>query len=377
MTEPSDSNVPSRTRKRFPGISTRAWEHPADRSALVALRKLSGFDEILKKLGGMVSERAVRLMFLASAVRASERQFSHLHEMVRDAAYTLDLEKVPPLYVTQDPVPNAMCIGMDSPVIVVTTSLVELLDEEEMRSVIGHEVAHAMSGHALYRTMLLILTNIAAKIAWVPLGNIAILAVITALKEWFRKAEISCDRAGLLVGQDPQASMRALMKLAGGHHLHEMNTDAMLEQAEEYDRAGDLRDSVIKLLQVLPQTHPFVAVRVRQIKQWSEGEEYSSIMAGAYPRRDSDSDASVTDQVKAAADSYAQSFKETKDPLMGLIRDVAGGAGDLGGKLRDVFSGNRAGSGAAEDAAGSAGSAGAAGSAGEGPQDAAPGSTAG
>lgn len=363
MTQASESSVPSRNRKRFPGISTRAWEHPADRSALVALRKLSGFDDILKKLGGMVSERAVRLMFLASSVRASERQFSHLHDMVRDAAYILDLEKVPPLYVTQDPVPNAMCIGMDSPVIVVTTSLVELLDEEEMRAVIGHEVAHAMSGHAVYRTMLLILTNIAAKIAWVPLGNIAIMAVITALKEWFRKAEISCDRAGLLVGQDPQASMRGLMKLAGGHHLHEMNTDAMLEQAEEYDKAGDLRDSVIKLLQVLPQTHPFVAVRVRQIKQWSESDEYSSIMAGAYPRRDSDPDASVTDQVKAAADSYAQSFKETKDPLMGLIRDVAGGAGDLGGKLRDVFAGNRAGSGgSAED------------SAGEGPQDSAPGS---
>ncbi|WP_042402989.1 M48 family metallopeptidase [Streptacidiphilus carbonis] len=343
MTQPTEGSVPSRNRKRFPGISTRAWEHPADRSALVALRKLSGFDDILKKLGGMVSERAVRLMFLASAVRASERQFSHLHDMVRDAAYILDLEKVPPLYVTQDPVPNAMCIGMDSPVIVVTTSLVELLDEEEMRAVIGHEVAHAMSGHAVYRTMLIILTNLATRIAWIPLGNIAILAIITALKEWFRKSEISCDRAGLLVGQDVQASMRGLMKLAGGHHLHEMNTDAFLEQADEYDRAGDLRDGVIKLLQLLPQTHPFVAVRVQKLKKWSESEEYSSIMAGAYPRREQDGDASVTDQMKAAADSYAQSFKDTKDPLMGLVRDVASGAGDIGGKLRDAFVGNRSG----------------------------------
>jgi Zn-dependent protease with chaperone function len=339
MTQPNDSNVPSRTRKRFPGISTRAWEHPADRSALVALRKLSGFDDILKKLGGFVSERAVRLMFLASAVRASERQFPQLHEMVRDAAYILDLEKIPPLYVTQDPKPNAMCIGMDSPVIVVTTSLVELLDEEEMRAVIGHEVAHAMSGHAVYRTMLIILTNIAQRIAFIPLGGLAITALITALNEWFRKAELSCDRAGLLVGQDLQASMRGLMKLAGGHHLHEMNTDAFLEQAEEYDRAGDLRDGVIKLLQLLPQSHPFAAVRVAKIKQWAESDEYRSIMAGAYPHREDDANTSVRDQARAAADSYAQSFKDTKDPLMGLIRDVAGGTADLGGKLRDVFAG--------------------------------------
>lgn len=329
--------VPSRTRQRFPGISTRAWEHPADRSALVALRKLSGFDEILKKVGGLVSERAVRLLFLASAVRVSERQFPHLHEMVRDAAYILDLDQVPPLYVTQDPQPNAFCIGMDSPVIVVTTSLVELLDEEEMRAVIGHEVAHAMSGHAVYRTMLLILTNIAGRIAFIPLGGLAVYAVITALKEWFRKSETSCDRAGLLVGQDLQASMRGLMKLAGGPYLHEMNTDAFLEQAEEYDRAGDLRDGALKLMQLLPQTHPFAAVRVRQLKKWAESEEYRSILAGAYPRRADDADASVGEQVKAAAGSYAQTLRDTKDPLLGLLRDVGGGVADLGGKLRDVF----------------------------------------
>lgn len=333
--------TPSRRRQRFPGISTRAWEHPADRSALVALRKLSGFDDILKKLAGLVSERSVRLMFLATAVKTSERQFPELYNMVRDAAYVLDLEKVPDLYVTQDPMVNAMCIGMDTPVIVVTSGLVELLDEEELRAVIGHEVGHAMSGHAVYRTMLLILTNLATRVGWIPLGNLAIMALVTALKEWFRKAELSCDRAGLLAGQDPQASMRGLMKLAGGHNLGEMNVDAFLEQAEEYDKAGDLRDGVLKLLQVLPQTHPFAVVRVAKLKQWSESEEYRSILAGAYPRREDDLDASVSDQWKAAYDSYGKSMKESKDPLFGLIRDIADGAGSVGGKLRDTFTGAR------------------------------------
>ncbi|GAA1267025.1 M48 family metallopeptidase [Kitasatospora nipponensis] len=349
--KPATAGTPSRRRQRFPGISTRAWEHPADRSALVALRKLSGFDDILKKLAGLVSERSVRLMFLATAVKTSERQYPEIFNMVRDAAYVLDLEQVPDLYVTQDPTVNAMCIGMDAPVIVVTTGLVDLLDEEELRAVIGHEVGHAMSGHAVYRTMLLILTNLATKVGWIPLGNLAIMGLVTALKEWFRKAELSCDRAGLLAGQDPQASMRGLMKLAGGHNLGEMNVDAFLEQAEEYDKAGDLRDSVLKLLQVLPQTHPFAVVRVARLKQWSEGEEYRSILAGAYPRREDDSNATVSDQWKAAADSYGKSFKETKDPLFTLLRDIADGAGSVGGKLRDTFTGagSRTGTGAPGD----------------------------
>ncbi|WP_051970305.1 M48 family metallopeptidase [Kitasatospora azatica] len=343
----TDSNqaagTPSRRRQRFPGISSRAWEHPADRSALVALRKLTGFDDILKKLAGLVSERSVRLMFLATAVKASERQYPEIYNMVRDAAYVLDLEKVPDLYVTQDPNVNAMCIGMDAPVIVVTTGLVELMDEEELRAVIGHEVGHAMSGHAVYRTMLLILTNLATRVGWIPLGNLAIMALVTALKEWFRKAELSCDRAGLLAGQDPQASMRGLMKLAGGHNLGEMNVDAFLEQAAEYDKAGDLRDSVLKLLQVLPQTHPFAVVRVAKLKQWSESEEYRSILAGAYPRREDDPDATVSEQWRAAADSYGKSIKESKDPLFSLLRDIADGAGSVGGKLRDTFNGAKSG----------------------------------
>ncbi|NEE50156.1 M48 family metalloprotease, partial [Streptomyces sp. SID8455] len=89
------------------------------------------------------------------------------------------------------------------------------------------------------------------------------------LREWFRKSELSADRAGLLVGQDIQASMRGLMKIAGGNHLHEMNVDAFLAQADEYEKGGDLRDSVLKILNVLPRTHPFTTVRAAELKKWS------------------------------------------------------------------------------------------------------------
>ncbi|MFG2207560.1 M48 family metallopeptidase [Streptomyces sp. NPDC048638] len=333
-------NVPSRDRRRFPGISSRSYEHPADRSALVALRKLSGFDTIFKTLSGLLPERSLRLMFLSDSVRVGDQQFSHLNDMLRDACYILDLEKVPPMYVNQDPNPNAMCIGLDEPVIVLTTGLVELLDEEEMRAVIGHEVGHALSGHAVYRTILLFLTNVAVKVSWIPLGSVAVMAIVTALREWFRKSELSADRAGLLVGQDLRASMRGLMKLAGGNHLHEMNVDAFLKQAEEYEAGGDLRDSVLKILNLLPRSHPFTTVRAAELKKWAASRDYQRIMDGHYPRRDEDKDTSVSDSFRDSAAHYADSVRNSKDPLMGLVRDIAGGAGDLGGKLRDtVFRG--------------------------------------
>ena len=331
--------VPSRQRTRFPGISSRAYEHPADRSALVALRKLSGFDQVFKALSGLLPERSLRLLFLSDSVRVSERQFGHLHDMLLDACYILDLPKVPPMYVTQDPQPNAMCIGLDEPIIVISTGLVELLDEEEMRAVVGHEVGHALSGHSVYRTVLLFLTNLAIKVAWIPLGNLAIMAIIAALREWFRKSELSADRAGLLVGQDVRASMRGLMKIAGGNHLHEMNVDAFLEQAEEYDSGGDLRDSVLKILNVLPRSHPFTTVRAAELKKWAESRDYQRIMDGHYPRRDDDKDARVSDSFRESAASYASDVKDSKDPLMKLVSDLAGGAGDRGGRVKRGFDG--------------------------------------
>ncbi|MGW0117083.1 M48 family metallopeptidase [Streptomyces sp. NPDC003327] len=343
MTENHEGNVPSRQRKRFPGISSRAYEHPADRSALVALRKLSGFDTAFKALSGLLPERSLRLLYLSDSVRVSDAQFSHLNDMLRDACYVLDLEKVPAMYVTQDPKPNAMCIGLDEPIIVLTTGLVELLDEEEMRAVVGHEVGHALSGHAVYRTVLLFLTNLALRIAWLPLGNVAVMAIVTALREWFRKSELSADRAGLLVGQDVQASMRGLMKIAGGNHLHEMNVDAFLAQADEYEKAGDLRDSVLKILNVLPRSHPFTAVRAAELRKWSESRDFQRIMDGHYPKRSEDKDTSVTDSFRESAGHYAETVRTSKDPLIKLVGDIAGGAGDLagdlGGRLRNRFGG--------------------------------------
>ncbi|MFF1480054.1 M48 family metallopeptidase [Streptomyces sp. NPDC058301] len=339
MTDDIQDSVPSRQRRRFPGISSRAYEHPADRSALVALRKLSGFDTVFKALSGLLPERSLRLLFLSDSVRVSDAQFAHLNAMLRDACYILDLEKVPPMYVTQDPKPNAMCIGLDEPIIVVTTGLVELLDEEEMRAVVGHEVGHALSGHSVYRTILLFLTNLALKIAWIPLGNVAVMAIVTALREWFRKSELSADRAGLLVGQDLQASMRGLMKIAGGNHLHEMNVDAFLEQAEEYEAAGDLRDSVLKILNVLPRSHPFTTVRAAELKKWAASRDYQRLMDGHYPRREEDKDTSVSDSFRESAASYAETVRTSKDPLMKLVGDIAGGTADLGGKLYGKFTG--------------------------------------
>ncbi len=338
------TSVPDRARVRLTGISSRAYEHPADRSALVALRKLSGFDTLLKRLFGLFNERAFRLTYLAGSVRVSERQFPHIHEMVRDGAYILDLPDVPECYVMQTPIVNAMALGRDKPFIVINTGMVELLDAEELRAVIGHELGHILSGHAVYRTMLLILLRLAARAAFLPIA-LALTAIIWGLEEWFRKSELSCDRAGLLAGQDLDASRRVLMKLAGGAQLSELNPDAFREQAHEYDAVPDLRDSILKILQLQGTTHPFAVVRFAELDYWATHGEYDRILGGDYPRRDDDGNASVGEEVRNAAKSYQDSWNRSQDPLIGIFRGVAETGARAAGGLFDRLQQNRGGSG--------------------------------
>ena len=162
-------------------------------------------------------------------------------------------------------------------------------------------------------------------------------AIVAGLEEWFRKSELSADRGGLLCGQDPGRSWRRLMKLAGGSRLHEMNIEAFLEQAREYDTAGDVRDGLLKVLNLLGTTHPFAVVRVAQLDQWRRDGEYEAILGGTYPRREEDTNAKVTDEIKNAARAYRESWSQSQDPFIGVLRDVAEGAVNAGERIFNRF----------------------------------------
>jgi Zn-dependent protease with chaperone function len=319
---------PVRSRSTLTGISSRAWEHPADRGALVALRKLKGFDTLLKALSGLFNERAVRLVFLGSAVRVDDRQFARLNRLLGEVARTLDAPELPEMFVVTNPMPSALTIGMNKPFIVLNSALVDLLDEEELRFVIAHELGHAMSGHAVYQTMLQRMIMLSGVLAHVPGGSLGARAIMAALYEWSRKSELSADRAGLLATQDPATAFRVHMKLASGGHIDDLDPTSFFAQGQEYDDA-DLRDSVLKLLLIENRTHPFLVVRATELRRWVDSGDYTRVLGGDYPRRADDDTAKVSEAAAAAARSYGETFKQSQDALGKMVHDVAGVLGSM------------------------------------------------
>ncbi len=322
-------------RVRLFDISPRAWEHPTDRAALSGLRKITGFDRVLKAFAGLVSERSLRLLFLANAVRVNGDQFSDLHQLLIECCDVLDYGEVPELYVTQTPLVNAGCVGIDKPFLVLNSGLLELLDHDELRFVIGHELGHALSGHALYRTMLAILLNLGMRIG-LPVANAVLVGVVLALQEWARKAELSCDRAGLLCLQDPEVAYRVQMKMAGGKRTGEMSLDSFVEQAREYENDGDVFDSALKLLMLLRRSHPFPVLRLAELKRWVDSGEYEKVIAGDFPKRSSGA-SDIREDVTAGAEHFRERWTKRDDALSRLVQDVGGALGELGTTVRDIF----------------------------------------
>jgi Zn-dependent protease with chaperone function len=323
-------------RKRgFPGISPSAWEHPADGAALAAFSSIPLAGELLRRALGSTTERSLRLGALANSARVTDSQFAYLRAILRDAAERLDLSPLPELYVRLDPSPDARALGGDEPFIMLSSGALELWDEEELACVLGHEIGHILSGHAVYKTLLAVLIRASSIIAGsVPLGGAAIAAAATALKEWDRKSELSADRASLLVVQDTPVIFRALMKSAAGPRIASMDLNEFFRQARDYETGGGALDSLYKLMDVLGESHPFPITRMTALQEWEKGGDYEKILRGEYPRRGAEGERDPLRDFERAKKSYSGEFANSEDPLAkaaGKVMDAFGGLFGQGG----------------------------------------------
>src|SRR5215210_9021935 len=265
-------------------ISPRAYQHPADRAATAALQKVPYLDQVVRKLVALGYERALRAASLGSAVRLGQDQLPGIWVLHRQVFHSLDIERVPDLYMTQFPLANAYTIGTDKPIVLVNSELLRLLDDEGRRVVLAHEAAHVHSDHVLYRTALLILLRVGAGATLPIFAGLPLLAIKLALLEWSRAAELSCDRAAALVTRDPQAVCGALMTMAAGAAADELSLDAFIAQGAEYSEGGSGLARLTRLLQQLQVTHPMPVQRVRLLLDWVREGDYDVMARGDYLR---------------------------------------------------------------------------------------------
>jgi Zn-dependent protease with chaperone function len=311
--------------QRLINLSSKAYEHPADRAATAALQSIPALDVVVRKLIEFGYERAYRQNLLASSIRLGEDQIPGIWADWNAVCARLDLPERYDIYLTQWPITNAAAIGADKPMVLVNSRSIDVLDELEVRTVLGHEAGHILSDHVLYITALHILVALSRGFRLPFIAGLPLRAVALVLFEWFRAAELSADRAATLVNRDPLVTCRTLMVLAGGVRSSKLNLDAFLQQASDYEEWSSGWDKINRMRNDIWLTHSRPVKRVKEITEWVQSGEYDRIVAGEFPTREQQADAR-----KEAGEAY----EHYKERFRRIFADFGGD--NMGDKVADA-----------------------------------------
>eukprot|EP00898_Chlorokybus_atmophyticus_P000941 jgi/Chlat1/1848/Chrsp14S00781 len=265
----------------FNTLDPDEFRHPLDKQNTRLLQLVPGLELVAKRLFSPIPEQVMLLENIGTSVQVGPKQLPALYDLLQEACRILGVAPAPDLYIKQSPVPNAYTLALSGrrPFIVVHTALVELLSPKELQAVFAHELGHLKCDHGVWLTVANLLALYATSLP--GLGMFLASGLEDQLLRWLRAAELTCDRAALLVAQDPKVVVSVQMKLAGGCKslADELNVDAFLQQARSYDEATSspvgwyLRNAQTRQL-----SHPLPVLRAREIDQWSRSEEFRILL---------------------------------------------------------------------------------------------------
>lgn len=255
--------------------------HPEDAAALRQMENVPGFSSLIKKVLSVGIETLQYGVNMASNIRLSERQLPHIYKLLPPICQRMGIPE-PELYLQMNPVPNAWTMGDTRIFITLTSSLVEMMSEEELKAIIAHECGHILCRHVLYHTVARWLQSGIASLGL--LGSIAA-PVEYAMLYWSRKSELSADRAASII-TSPDIVASTMARLAGGPKsiTTHLNMLEWAKQADEYEliQHSGVWNMALQLSVVAGLDHPFAAIRVREILKWGESEQFRMIKEGKF-----------------------------------------------------------------------------------------------
>jgi Zn-dependent protease with chaperone function len=267
-------------------ISYKSFTYPGDEEALAAMKAIPGAAPLLTYLQQNFNEQLVFLSNNDQMVRAGRHNFPSLYALLERCCEVLSCP-VPELYITTSPIVNAYTQGQRRTCIVLHSALINTLSVDELSFVIGHEIGHIKCAHGLYR----LLGNILMQywdllVSVIPVPGLGLLRIplLLAYWEWYRRAEFTCDRAGLLCVQDIEPCLTGLGRLAGTarDYKDEFDVDATIRQVEAHKEVKNKLVVLVSIWESMQNTHPFVPARLKQLKKWAASEEYAEILRGDY-----------------------------------------------------------------------------------------------
>jgi len=269
-------------KKKLAALKASEYEHEADRTALEELKSFTTLSSLVKKYNEYAFEKMEIVRLTGSGFQVTEKNMPYVHKAMQDVCRVLDVHKVPKLYLGNGGI-NAYTVGKKDPIVCLNNGSLSLLTHDELLFLLGHEVGHIKSGHFLYHSMASHLTKIGSLLGdfTMGLGSLLTKPLELALLAWYRKSELTADRAGLLACQSPNAAYSFFTKLAGYplKYYGSINSNDIMTQARTFeDLDKESYNQFAKFLSVMDSTHPWTIMRAKELDRWVSSGRYKGLI---------------------------------------------------------------------------------------------------
>jgi Zn-dependent protease with chaperone function len=226
--------------------------YPGDRVNLSVVESVGWLPRALAGYRLRSRENSLKEWLTGKAVRVGT--LSDLDLRIRWCGDQLGLEVLPEAFVVPSVTLNASVTGEErSPVLLITSLALKVLNEAEMQMLVGHELAHIKSRHMLYHTAAESITAGGSILASFFGAGLIAYPLQMSLLAWYRESEVTADRAALLLGGDVNAF------------------ESMLTKTLVYNGGRVTGNAITQLF----QTHPEHARRLSLAREFYSSQEFA------------------------------------------------------------------------------------------------------
>jgi Zn-dependent protease with chaperone function len=262
------------------GLKAADYEHPKDAKALNTLENTKGIKKVTKKFYDMGIERLIKLEYTGSGIKATRKSFPVLFKALETACDVLNAGVLPELYIQRSEDLQATTLGVEHPIVVLTSESVNNLSYEELLFLMGKEVAHIQSNHVLYKEIGFIFPQLIDTLSYVTFGLSGIISggLRYALFYWAQMAEYTADRGGLLACQDTYVAKQMFAKMAGLPEKHWATYDISEFEAQAREFEGFNEKTFDKFMRFIYGNNLWAIARAHELITWVEAGDYQRLL---------------------------------------------------------------------------------------------------
>jgi Zn-dependent protease with chaperone function len=261
-------------------ITAFDFQHPKEEKSMRTLKNTKGLENVVKKFYDMGVENIIKLQYTGSSLKLTPKSFPDLFRLTVTACDILGVDYVPELYVHRSEQFTVTTLGVERPMIAISTECLDKLTQDEMLFMIGREVAQIKCQHILYQEIGFIFPELMDALSGITLGLSGVLSsgLKYALFHWAQMAEYTADRGGLLVCQDIHVTKKLFTKLAGLPEKYWATFE--VEELEDQARAfeGFTEKTFDKFMRFLYGNNLWAIARAQEIINWVDSGEYNRVL---------------------------------------------------------------------------------------------------